>query len=169
MCVTDSIVGIETGTAAGNQYVEYFLRHMKPEIRQSSYSSGGQPNIKLETLNPYPLALPPLAEQREIVRRVEALFRLADQLEARYATAQAQVDQLTPSLLAKAFRGDLVPQDPADEPANALLGRIRAEREPGNHPARRRSLRQLFVSPPDAPELTCQVAVVHLPHGKASQ
>jgi len=56
---------------------------------------------------------------------VEALFAVADQLEARYAKAKAHVEKLTQSLLAKAFRGELVPQDPNDEPAEALLRRIR--------------------------------------------
>ena len=49
----------------------------------------------------------PLAEQHEIVRRVETLFAFADRLEARLAAARAQVEGLTPSLLAKAFRGEL--------------------------------------------------------------
>ena len=56
---------------------------------------------------------------------MEALFAVADQLEARYAKAKAHVEKLTQSLLAKAFRGELVPQDPNDEPAEALLRRIR--------------------------------------------
>ena len=71
------------------------------------------------------IPVPPLAEQHEIVRRVEKLFAFADRLEARWKTAQALTAQLTPSLLAKAFRGELVPQDPDDEPASALLARIR--------------------------------------------
>jgi type I restriction enzyme R subunit len=61
-------------------------------------------------------------------RRVEALFAYADRLEARYAAARARVERLTPALLAKAFRGELVPQDPDDEPAGELLERIRAAR-----------------------------------------
>ncbi len=72
--------------------------------------------------------VPPLSEQSEIVRRVEALFAYADRLEARYTAARAQVERLTPALLAKAFRGELVPQDPNDEPASVLLERIRAAR-----------------------------------------
>jgi len=63
---------------------------------------------------------------QEIVRRVEGLFALADQIEARLATAQRQVDTLTPALLARAFAGKLVPQDPKDEPASILLKRIHA-------------------------------------------
>lgn len=125
MCFTDSMVGIETGTEEGNRYVEFFLRHKKFEIRQASYSSGGQPNIKLEFLNPYPLALPPLPEQQEIVRRVEALFKKADEIKTRYQKAKVFVDRLTQSILAKAFLGELVPQHPNDVPASVLLERIR--------------------------------------------
>lgn len=125
MCFPDSMVGIETGSPSGNRYVEFYLRTRKNDIRQSSYAGGGQPNIKLASLNPYPLALPPLAEQEEIVRRVDALFAVADAIEARFQKAKAQVEKLTPSLLAKAFRGELVPQDPNDEPASVLLERIR--------------------------------------------
>jgi type I restriction enzyme S subunit len=65
------------------------------------------------------------ATQQQIVRPVEGLFALADQLEVRLAKARGQVDQFTPSLLARAFAGQLVPQDPADEPAEKLLERIR--------------------------------------------
>jgi type I restriction enzyme S subunit len=77
-----------------------------------------------------PQAVPvsPRSEQHEIVRRVEALFALADQIEARYAKAKVHVDRLTQSILAKAFRGELVSQDPNDEPASVLLERTRAER-----------------------------------------
>jgi type I restriction enzyme, S subunit len=49
-------------------------------------------------------------------------------VEARYQKAKAVVDKLTQSILAKAFRGELVPQDPNDEPASELLERIREER-----------------------------------------
>jgi type I restriction enzyme, S subunit len=71
---------------------------------------------------------PPLNEQHEIVRRVKALFKIADDIETRYQKAKAHVDRLTQSILAKAFHGELVPQDPAAEPASELLARIREER-----------------------------------------
>jgi type I restriction enzyme, S subunit len=128
MCLTDSMIALETGDEVSNQYVELFLRHRKEHIRQTSYAGGGQPNIKLEVLKPYPLALPPLQEQYEIVRRVESLFAYADRLEERYWNAYNQVEQLIPALLDKAFRGELVPQDPSNEPATVLLNRIRAGR-----------------------------------------
>jgi type I restriction enzyme S subunit len=63
-------------------------------------------------------------QQQEIVRRVAGLFALANQLEQRLAQARRQVAELTPSLLARAFAGRLVPQDPADEPAEKTLERI---------------------------------------------
>jgi type I restriction enzyme, S subunit len=72
--------------------------------------------------------LPPIAEQQEIVRRIEALFAKADRIEAQYKTARQQVDRVTPALLAKAFRGELVPQDPNDEPASVLLERVKEGR-----------------------------------------
>ena len=86
-------------------------------------------SVKYQTLKEFLLPIPPLTEQREIVRRVEGLFALADQIEARYAKAKAHVEKLTQSILAKAFRGELVPQDPNDEPASVLLGRIKQQRE----------------------------------------
>ncbi len=108
MCFPDSLVGLETGTPEGNRYVELFLRDRKHAIRQASYSSGGQPNIKLDSLNPYPLALPPFAEQREIVRRVDGLLHLADGLQDRIDAASKRVDRSSQAVLAKAFRGELV-------------------------------------------------------------
>ena len=83
-----------------------------------------RPRINLGQLKDYAFDLPPLAEQTEIVRRVEALFALADRIEARLATAQRLVERLTPATLSKAFCGDLVPQDPNDEPAATLLERL---------------------------------------------
>jgi len=87
-----------------------------------------RPRINLGQLRRFGLLLPPMAEQTEIVRRVDTLFAFADRLEARLAQAQTAVARLTPSLLAKAFRGELVPQDPADEPAAELLKRLAASR-----------------------------------------
>jgi len=90
-----------------------------------------QPTISLKSISALAVPIPPLAEQQEIVRRVEALFALSDQIEARYAKAKAHVEKLTQSILAKAFRGELVPQDPNDEPAEALLRRIRQQSKNG--------------------------------------
>ncbi len=84
--------------------------------------------IKASVLKEIELPDPGIDEQTEIVRRVEQLFAFADQLEARVKAAQVRIDRLTQSILAKAFRGELVPQDPNDEPASVLLERIKAQR-----------------------------------------
>lgn len=99
-----------------------------------------QSNINAKKLAEFEFQLPPILEHQEIVRRVEKLFAFADRLEARYKTARAQVDRLTPALLEKAFQGELVPQDPNDEPASVLLERIRSEltTAKANKPGRRR-------------------------------
>ncbi|APG24250.1 hypothetical protein A7E75_03775 [Syntrophotalea acetylenica] len=88
-----------------------------------------QKNINLAVLNNITLKCPPIDEQHEIVRLVKSLFAYADRLEAYYATASAQVECLSPALLAKAFRGELVPQNPEDEPVGRLLERIRNNSE----------------------------------------
>ena len=108
-----------------------------------------QSNINAKKLAAYVFELPRIEEQHEIVRRAQDLFTLAVQLEARLTAARKVVDRLTPALLAKAFRGELVPQDPSDEPASVLLDRIRAARqaEAGAGKPSRRGRRQAAANP----------------------
>ena len=102
------------------------------------YDNGSaQPNLSAKSLGQYPLALPPIEEQTEIVARVEELFAYADQIEQRVKDAQSRVNHLTQSILAKAFRGELTAEWRAQNPehisgensAEALLARIQEERE----------------------------------------
>ncbi len=95
-------------------------------------ATAGQFNLTLEICRDYPIPVPATDEQKEIVRLVDQYFAFADTIEAQVKKAQARVDNLTQSILAKAFRGELVPQDENDEPADKLLERIaqaRAEAE----------------------------------------
>ena len=84
-------------------------------------------HIGKERFAAFLIPLPPIREQQEIVRRVKTLFAYADRLEVRYQNADKRVEQITSALLSTAFRGELVPQNPSDEPATVLLERIRAE------------------------------------------
>lgn len=84
------------------------------------------------------VALPHIEEQVEIAKRVQQLLSLADGMAARINDAKKRIDALTQSILAKAFRGELVPQDPNDEPASVLLERIRAQRAAAPKPKRGR-------------------------------
>ncbi|MGK9066290.1 restriction endonuclease subunit S [Stutzerimonas chloritidismutans] len=97
-------------------------------IINETKGSAGQVNISLSQCRDFLFPVPCVEEQTEIVRRVEQLFAFADQLEARVKAAQARIDRLTQSILAKAFSGELVPQDPNDEQASVLLERIKAQR-----------------------------------------
>lgn len=84
--------------------------------------------IKASVLKEIGLPAPSIDEQNEIVHRVEQLFAYAEQLETKVSEAKKRIDHLAQSILAKAFKGDLVPQDPNDEPADVLLERIKAQR-----------------------------------------
>lgn len=88
----------------------------------------GQPYINQTTLNALTLPLPAIDEQRELVRLVEMALNWVDRLATDSTSARKLIDHLDQSVLTKAFKGELVPQDPADEPASILLERIRAER-----------------------------------------
>ncbi len=108
--------------------------HGRAQLLESAYGQG-KPELNLDNIRNVDVSVPTDPERCEITRRVEALFRVADQIEARYDKARAHVDRLTQSILAKAFRGELVPQDPNDEPASILLERIRAERSAAPQPS----------------------------------
>ena len=101
----------------------------REQIVKVASSTTGLHTLSVSKIGALTFSLPGLAEQTEIVRRVETLFAFADRLEARLKAAQTAADRLTPALLAKAFRGELVPQDPNDEPAAELLKRLAASRD----------------------------------------
>lgn len=88
------------------------------------------------------IPIPDLPEQREIVRRLDRTFGRLDRLAALHAEAVAEMDRFDHALLEKAFRGELVPQDPRDEPASVLLERIRRERECAGSPTLNRPRRR---------------------------
>ncbi len=95
-----------------------------------------QSNINVSRLQRMPLPVPPLVEQREIVRRVEELFAFADATERRVVAAEERTERLRRTILARAMRGELVPTEAelgggeggGFEPASDLLDRIGAER-----------------------------------------
>lgn len=75
------------------------------------------------------VSLPPIEEQVEIVRRLSSAFGWLNRMATDHAAAARLLPKLDDAILAKAFRGELVPQDPQDEPASVLLDRIKVERE----------------------------------------
>lgn len=113
-------------TKEANDYLCYSLMHY--DVIPWLTGTTGRAKLTQQALNSLPIAVPPASEISEIVRRVEALLKLAASIEAKCAAATKHATRLSPLALAKAFRGELVPQDPTDEPASALLARIGARR-----------------------------------------
>jgi len=112
------------------KWLLFCLRSKNGRAQIEKLASGNQlsmRNLTQANLKSIFVRLPSEDERNEISRRVEILFAFADRLEARYNTARILVDRLTPASLDKAFQGELVPQDPNDEPASVLLERIRSE------------------------------------------
>lgn len=127
--ITQDTARLSLQSSVNSHYVMFFLRSLSTQNRMARATKGAAVRgINIGDVRALQVPLPPISEQKEIVRRVEALFSKAEIIESRYYKAKTQVDQLTQSILAKAFRGELVPQDPSDEPAAILLERIRAER-----------------------------------------
>jgi type I restriction enzyme S subunit len=92
----------------------------------------GQANVNGTKLQSLAIPLPPLAEQQAIVDEVEWLFSIMTATEAYIAASLKRATRLRQSILKEAFAGRLVPQDPSDEPASALLERIRKTRQNEN-------------------------------------
>ena len=128
-CFPDSVVGFVADRAQIEPLFAKWMIDSVADKLESFAPATAQKNINLAILDQIVFSVPPLQEQTEIISRAQDLFTLADQLEARLTAARKVVDRLTPALLAKAFRGELVPQDPNDEPASELLERIRAARQ----------------------------------------
>jgi len=103
----------------------------------------------LGAIKSLPIPLPPLPVQIEIVRRIETAFAWIDRLAREAQSARRLIERLHQAILSKGFRGELVPQDPNDEPASVLLERNRAERngQAGSRRRRGKAARRGEVSP----------------------
>lgn len=135
--INPRLVKIALHSEIQRQYVKLYLDGPLAYDFFKGFSHGGTMDIlNLGILKELPIPLPSLEEQHEIVRRVEQLFAYADTIEKQVNNALARVNNLTQSILAKAFRGELTAQWRAENPelisgensAAALLEKIKAER-----------------------------------------
>ncbi|MGO8950852.1 MAG: restriction endonuclease subunit S [Ktedonobacterales bacterium] len=106
--------------ARGSSTVVDYLREVNHGATRDGINTG--------QLLGMPVALPPLAEQVQIVAEVEQRISVIGELEATIETQLKRANRLRQSILERAFAGQLVPQNPTDEPAGVLLECIQAER-----------------------------------------
>ena len=128
-CFPDSVVGVVPDSeVCSSEYIEFFIRTAKEDLDRFAPSTA-QKNINLGTLSNLAIPIPPRQESEEIVRLLIEAMDMAKSICNVNKTIEASLTQLDQSILSKAFRGELVPQDPNDEPASELLARISATRE----------------------------------------
>lgn len=130
-------------------WIHWFLRSPSGRKQIEQMATGNQlsmRNLSQDALRRIELPFPDAAIRLDAVQDLETAFARADNLQIEAARATKLLAQLEKSILAKAFRGELVPKDPADEPASVLLERIRAERA-GAPAARRRGRPRAPVQP----------------------
>ena len=133
-----------TETEAGLAYAGYLIRlrpdfskvvprylalmleapQMRHVIEVGARSTSGVHNVNSVELAALRIAQPEISEQNEIVRRLSVAFDWVDKIATEHARAARYLPRLVDAILSKAFRGQLVPQDSADEPASELLKRI---------------------------------------------
>jgi hypothetical protein len=128
-CFQNTLLRVRPTACSSEFLYHYFLFCALTERFVSSTQGINIYHIGKDGLARFPLPLPPTQEQDEIVRRVDTAFSWIDRLGAETTSARKLIDRLDQAVLAKAFRGELVPQDPNDEPARVLLERNRASRQ----------------------------------------
>lgn len=113
------------------RWIMWFLRSPEGRRQIESLATGNQlsmRNISQDALRRIELPYPDVAKRNALIEKLQSTFARADRLEAEALRARKLLDRLEAAILAKAFRGELVHQDPNDEPASVLLERIRASR-----------------------------------------
>lgn len=113
-------------------YIAHFLNSPLAREHGKSVKTDGvnQSNINATKLQEYPFPFCSLAEQAEVVRILDTILEATEALDREIDANLARAEALRQSILKKAFSGQLLPQDPNDEPAATLLQRIEAENAP---------------------------------------
>ncbi|MCS1407253.1 MAG: Type-1 restriction enzyme EcoKI specificity protein [Verrucomicrobia subdivision 3 bacterium] len=141
-CVTQNHVFRASPFLESFQHSKW-ISHWGNTLGQLYFEAQGKQTTNLASINKtvlskFPIPLAPIAEQEEILRRVESQTATIDHLEHKVAKSLEQMNALRQSILKKAFSGQLVPQDPNDEPASKLLECIKAEKANDKSPQRSR-------------------------------
>ena len=114
-------------------------------------STSGLHTLSLSKVRSVPIPLPPRLEQAEAERITSSLRDFSQIVERWLGSGTTRASILRSSILKRAFDGRLIPQDPNDEPASVLLGRIRAEQEAERKKRRRRPTKPKRTRKSDVP------------------
>jgi len=123
---TEHAVVVECLGGLNPRWAFYFLRIMN--LNQYATATA-QPGLSVKVIDDLVIPVPPLREQERIVTSIESAFAVIDEVEQAKDDLKSAVASAKAKVLALAISGKLVPQDPNDEPASALLDRIQSERE----------------------------------------
>jgi len=147
-CINQSVALLRFGgLSADARYLLYVVwSRLTQDMIEDQAKGAAMRHISITAFGTLPVPLPPTEEQNEIVRRVERLFALADAIEKRISAATARAGRMTQPILARAFRGELVPTEAElgakegreYEPASVLLARIQEDRKQQKPTKRRR-------------------------------
>ena len=132
-CITQNHV-FRASPFLGSHEHSKWISHWGNSFGQKYFDMQGKQTTNLASINKtvlskFPIPLPPISEQAEILRRIDVETTTLDSIEATIAATLGKLQALRQSILKMAFNGQLVPQDPNDEPASVLLDRIKVERE----------------------------------------
>ena len=110
------------------EYLYYFLKSGACQNQINSFiRATAIPHFNIDKMKKISVPIPSVTEQKIIVEKISKLFNLANKIQKDTKIAFEKVNAFDQALLAKAFRGELVPQDPDDEPSSVLLERIKAQ------------------------------------------
>lgn len=134
------IIKVRFDDTLNSDYVCFYINspYGRQWARSQLTQQVGQANINGKKLQELQIPVPSLAEQERIVAEIETRFERADAMELAVQNALDTAEKLKQAILKKAFRGELVPQNPNDEPAAVLLDRIRAARASEPQKSKRR-------------------------------
>lgn len=166
--INQAIVAFRAGSEVQPEWLALVLRSpfVLSMLQNTAKATAGQFNIALSTCRELPLPVPPMDVQLALVAQSAELLEVSDRFAVQVASVSLRAQNLRRAVLRRAFTGGLVPQDPADEPASALLDRIRAEREGQGAKPKRAARRprktaasETLPPPPSSPTHTPTTAV----------
>lgn len=155
--INQAIVRFRVGGEILPEWMHLALRSefVFSRLRRSSRATAGQQNISLSSCREVPIPVPPVNVQVELLEKFKELESKWVQARELVGSVLSRSENLRRSLLTAAFTGKLVPQDPSDEPASALLERIRAER--AAEPKAKRGRKPKTTRPTKAPKTSVTV------------